>query len=73
MHVSLQKTTTWTNKNKKGRQEWANVCRDASLYFLKLKMAMKTWFASKVNICKKKLWSFRMPLIYVIQAKKIAL
>jgi hypothetical protein len=32
---------------------------------------MKTWFASKVSICKKKLWSFRMPLVYVIQGKNL--
>jgi hypothetical protein len=32
---------------------------------------MKTWLASKVSICKKILWSFKMPLIYVIQRKNL--
>jgi len=60
MHMChYKKIITWTKKRKKGMQEGARACRDASLYFYKLKMPMKTWFASKVSICKKNNWSLK--------------
>jgi hypothetical protein len=56
MHMRhYKKIITCTKKSKKGRQEWARACRDASLYFY----------------LPKKIWSLKMPLIYVIQCKNL--
>jgi hypothetical protein len=66
-----KKTIIWTKKSKKGRQEWARACKDAFHYFYKLKTPMKTRLVFKINICEKQIWSFKMPLIYVIQRKNL--
>ncbi len=47
---SLQKTTRWTKKLGKGRQEWEKACVERGLWIWKLKTPMKTRFASKVSM-----------------------
>jgi hypothetical protein len=46
--ATLHKTITWTNKSRKGRQEWEKACMDSGLWPWKLKIPIKTRFVSKV-------------------------
>jgi len=52
---SIEDNFTWTKKSGKGRQEWAKACKDSKRCIRKLKIHVKTQFASKVILFKETL------------------
>jgi hypothetical protein len=46
--TSLQKSITWTKKSRKWRQEWEKAYIESGMWHWKLKILVKTGFASKV-------------------------
>jgi hypothetical protein len=67
---SLQKTTTWTKKSGKGRQEWERACVERRLWPRKSKTLMKIRFASKVIMFEKVL-EFKEAIILCHAKQKV--
>jgi hypothetical protein len=55
VQYSLQKIIIWTKNCGKGKHEWVKACKDASIHPQKLKIHVKTRFASKVILFKETL------------------
>jgi hypothetical protein len=69
---TLQKTITWTQKSGKGRQEWEKACIEVGLPSRRLRIPVKTRFASKVVLFQETL-EYSLAIIICYQRQSLQL